>query len=81
MLRKLALGFVAAASLGLAAFVPTAASAYSDRPHFRGHHNGFGMHRGLHGWRGAHARSGCMQQRLVSTPWGPRYRAVNVCRY
>jgi Spy/CpxP family protein refolding chaperone len=81
MLRKLALGLAAAASLGLAAFAPTAASAYSDGPHFRGHHNGFGMHRGWHGWRGAQARGGCIQQRLVPTPWGPRYRTVNVCRY
>ena len=26
-------------------------------------------------------RHGCIQQRLVRTPWGFRYRTVNVCRY
>ncbi len=94
MLRKLALGLVAAASLGIAAFAPTSASAYYDGPHYRGGHHdgshyrgghhGFGVHRGWHGWRGAHAHfrhHGCIQQRLVPTPWGPRYRTVNVCRY
>ncbi len=85
MLRKLALGLVAAASLGIAAFAPTSASAYHDGPHYRGGHHGFGVHRGWHGWRGAHAHfrhnHGCIQQRLVPTPWGPRYRTVNVCRY
>jgi hypothetical protein len=83
MLRKLALGLVAAASLGIAAFAPTSASAYSDGPHYRSGHHGFGVHRGWHGWRGSHARfrhRGCIQQRLVPTPWGPRYRTVNVCR-
>ena len=83
MLRKFALGLVAAGSLGIAALAPTTASAQHDRPHFRGpgHHHGFGMHRG---WRHARAHirhHGCIQQRLVKTPWGFRYRPVNVCRY
>jgi hypothetical protein len=83
MLRKLALALVAAGSLGIAAMAPTGASAEPYRPHFRGHaeHHGFGMHRG---WRHARAHMhhhGCIQQRLVPTPWGPRYRPVNVCRY
>ena len=80
MLRNFALGLVAAGSLGIAAFAPTSASAYSDRPHFRGHHHGFGVHRGWHGARAHFRRHGCMQHRLVQTPWGPRYRTVNVCR-
>jgi hypothetical protein len=83
MFRKLALGLVAAASLGLAAFVPTSASAYDGGWHFRGHHQNHGMHRGWNGFRGSHAhfRGNCIQQRLVPTPWGPHYRPVNVCRY
>jgi hypothetical protein len=94
MFRKLALGLVAAGSLGMAAFAPTSASAYDNGPHFGGGHQGYRMHRegygmhrgwhGWHGWRGARAEfghRGCIQQRLVPTPWGPRYRPVNVCRY
>jgi hypothetical protein len=82
MLRKLALGLVAAVSLGAAAFAPSIASAYDGGPHFdRGHH-GFGMYRP---WYGARAQfrhhHGCIQQRLVQTPWGFRYRPVNVCRF
>lgn len=82
MFRKLALGLVAAGSLGIAAFAPTSASAYDGGPHFRGGEHGFGMHRG---WQDSQARfrhhGGCIQQRLVRTPWGFRYRPVNVCRY
>ena len=36
MFRKLALGLVAAGSLGIAAFTPTSASAYDGGPYFRG---------------------------------------------
>ena len=82
MFRKLALGLVAAGSLGIAAFAPSSASAYDGGPHFdRGHH-GFGMHRNWYDSR-AHFRPhhGCIQQRLVRTPWGFRYRPVNVCRF
>lgn len=87
MFRKLALGLVAAASLGAAAIAPTAASAWDGGPHYRGGYDnyrpyhGFGVNRD---WRRSHAyfgNRGCMQQRLVPTPYGPRYRVVNVCRY
>jgi hypothetical protein len=81
MLRKFALGLVAAGALGIAAFAPTSASAYNDGPHFGRSHHGFGMHRGWHGARAHFRHRGCIQQRLVPTPWGPRYRTVNVCRY
>lgn len=84
MFRKLALGLVATASLGLAAFAPTSASAYHDGPHFRGHHHhhGFGLHRGWHGARAHFRHHGCIQKRMIKTPWGGyRYRTVNVCRF
>lgn len=81
MLRKLAFGLVAAATVGFAAFAPTSASAYNEGPHFRGQNHGFGVHRGWHGARAHFRRHGCIQQRMVPTPWGPRYRTVNVCRY
>lgn len=81
MLRKLALGFIAAGALGIAALAPTSASAFHDGKHFRNGHHGFGMHRGWHGARAHFRHRGCIQHRLVKTPWGPRYRAVNVCRY
>jgi hypothetical protein len=83
MLRKFALGIVAAGALGIAAFSPTVASAAQERPHF-GRHNhghGHGIHRGWHGARAHFHHRGCIQQRLVPTPWGPRYRTINVCRY
>jgi hypothetical protein len=80
MLRKFALGLVAAGTLGIAALSPTSASAYERGPHF-GRHQDSAVHRGWYGAR-AHFRHhhGCLQQRLVQTPWGPRYRTINVCR-
>jgi hypothetical protein len=85
MFRKLALGLVAAASLGAAAIAPTAASAWDGGPHHRGYDNyrpyhGFGMNRGWHRSHAYFGPRGCIQQRLVPTPYGPRYRTVNVCR-
>jgi len=77
MLRKLSLVAVAAASLGAAALAPTSASAWG----------GHGWH---HGWGGprifiggpayyGYGYGGCYVRRLVSTPWGPRWRLVNRC--
>ena len=80
MLRTLALGLVAAGSLGLAAFAPTTASAH-DGPGFRNDRHGFGIHRHWHGSRAHFRHHGCLQQRRVWTPFGFRYRTVNVCRY
>ena len=95
MFRKLALGFVATASLGLAALAPTTASACEGGFNVRhgSHDNGFrdrarndrgfqpgGYHRGWYGARAQFRGRGCLQQRLVPTPFGPRYRTVNVCR-
>ena len=86
MFRKLALGLVAAASLGAAVLAPTAASA-----HFKGccalggggfgggwgfHHHHFGHGFGI-GFIGG--GDGCYVTREVMTPFGPRLRTVNVC--
>ena len=79
MFRKLALALAASAALGAAALSPTAASAH-----------GWG-HRWGHGWghgygfgpvivAGGYADdAGCYVQRRVRTPYGIRWRTVNVC--
>ena len=79
MFRKLSLVAIAAASLGAVALAPTAASAWGG---------------GYHGWHGyggwgprvvigalAPAYGSCYVQRLVQTPWGPRWRLVNRCNW
>jgi hypothetical protein len=83
MLRKLSLAAVAAVSLGVSALAPTAASA-----HWYG--GGYGWHGGgwHHHWWGPRfvggpayygSYGGCYVRRWVATPWGPRWRVVNVC--
>lgn len=85
MLRKLALAFVAAASLGAVALSPTVASAAGHGGWHGGHGgwHGGGYHHGWVGPRfyvgGPYASGGCMVRRLVPTPWGPRWRWVNRC--
>jgi len=81
MFRKVTLALVAAASLGAAALAPTAASAgggWGGGWHHH-HHNhwrhGFGI-----GFVGG-GYSDCYRTRLVLTPFGYRYRTVNVCAY
>jgi len=87
MLRKLTLAAVAVVSLGVAALAPTAASAHW---HGGGWHGG-GWHGGFHRHWGPrfvfaggpayynYGYGGCYQRRLVPTPWGLRWRLVNVC--
>jgi len=83
MFRKLVLGLVAAASLSAAALAPTAASAKPFGPGwgwgggwgYHHHHIGLGL-----GYVGV-VDGGCYVTRLVATPFGPRYRTVNVCVY
>ena len=93
MFRKLTLALVAAASLGAAALAPTAASASPYKiPHFHhhhghhhhghhhhGHHHGLGFGIGLIG--GGYGGDGCYQSRRVWTPYGWRFRVVNVCAW
>ena len=77
MLRKTTLGLIAAASLGAAALVPSAASAH-------GFHGGWGHHGWGHGYGfgGIYINTGvsdCYQQQMVQTRHGLRLRTVNVC--
>jgi hypothetical protein len=83
MLRKFALGLVAAASLSAMALAPSAASA---KPWgggwgggFGGYHHHFGHGFGI-GYIGG-GYGGCYVTRGVMTPFGYRLRTFNVCEY
>jgi hypothetical protein len=82
MSRKLALGLVAAASLGAMALAPSAASAHGWGGHGGWHHgHHFGHHYG-HGFGIAYVGDyddGCYVVRRVPTPFGFRLRTINVC--
>ena len=81
MFRKLALSALAAVSVGATTLAPTPAAAGSWHGGWHGHHQGY------HAWGprfafGAPVSYGyglCYVQRLVPTPWGPRWRLVNSC--
>jgi hypothetical protein len=78
MLRKIALGLAAVAALSATSMMPTAASAKGWKHHH--HHHGFHGHY----WGGpkfivSGGYGGCYVKRLVHTPYGLRYRVVNVC--
>jgi hypothetical protein len=92
MLRKLALGIVAAATLGAMALAPTAASAGGGGGGFKGccggwngggwgyhHHWGHGIGIGFVG--GGYGDDECYVTQRVMTPFGYRLRTVNVCGY
>ena len=81
MFRKLGLVAVAAASLGVAALAPTSASAWGGWHHHGGWHHGWGGPRVIVGGPAYYAGGygGCYARRWVATPWGPRWRVVNVC--
>lgn len=78
MFRKLALGLIAAGSLGIAALAPTAASAGGFHHHHWGH--GWGPGWGIGGVYNTGV-SNCYQERVVQTRHGLRVRVVNVCAY
>ena len=80
MLRKTALGLIAAASLGAAALAPSAASAggFGFHHHHWGHGYGVGFGPSLYINTGY---NNCLQQRMVETRRGMRLRTVNVCAY
>src|ERR1700737_106093 len=81
MLRKVTLALVAAASLSAMALAPTAASAHpwgggwGWGGGFHHHHWGHGFGIGFVGG----GDDGCYVRRPVLTPFGYRYRLVNVC--
>ena len=90
MIRKFALGLVAAVTLGAAALVPTAASAFSVKvgvgsgwhPHYHPHHHRVYVAPPM--FVGAPllaAQPGCMEKRLVQTRKGLRWRTVNACAF
>ena len=77
MLRKIALGLIAAASLGVVALAPGSASAH-------GFHGGWGWGHGGYGGPGLYINTGvsnCYRQVMVQTRHGLRLRTVNVCAY
>jgi hypothetical protein len=82
MLRKFTLALVAAASLSAVALAPTAASA---KPWGGGWGGGWGFHHhfgpgfGI-GYIGG-GYDGCYVTRPVLTPFGYRYRTINICGY
>jgi hypothetical protein len=82
MLRRMTLALVAAASLGVVALAPNTASAGGFWPHHHHHHHfghghGHGISIGLIG--GGYGYGGCYVTRRVMTPFGFRWRTVNVC--
>jgi hypothetical protein len=81
MFRKLTLALVAAASLGAMALAPTAASAGWKGGGWGGgwHHHGHGFGIGFIG--SGYGGDRCYQTRRVATPYGYRFRTVNVCVY
>jgi hypothetical protein len=80
-LRKLALGLVAAASLGAMALAPSAASAHQWGGGWGGGFGGYHHHFGVGFIGGGYGGDGCYVVRRVPTPFGYRLRTVNVCEY
>lgn len=76
MYRKLTIASTAAIALGAAALAPTTASA---KPFGFGgfHHRGFGGF----GIGVGYVDDGCFVTQRVLTPYGYRFRTVNVCAY
>jgi hypothetical protein len=84
MLRKITLALVAAASLGAVALAPTAASAGWKGGGFGGfhhHHHHFGPGFGIGYFGNGFGGDGCYVPRRVPTPFGFRWRTINVCEY
>ena len=93
MFRRSIIAALSAAVIGLA-FVSTAASARPGGGGMRGG-NFHGFHGGFHGFRRFgpgigfgigvgypyYAYNGCLAPRRVWTPYGWRFRYVNVCGY
>lgn len=85
MLRKITVGLVAAASLGTMELAPSTASAGGGGG-FPGCCGGWGFHHHFHpgisiGLVGGGYGDGCYVTRRVLTPYGYRFRTINVCGY
>jgi hypothetical protein len=79
MFRKLTLAAAAAAAISATALAPTSASAGGFYfPHHNHHHFGYGHGFGV-GFAGGGGYGGCFVTRRVLTPFGFRWRTVNVC--
>jgi hypothetical protein len=79
MFRKVTLAIVAAASLSAMALAPTSASAGGFIwPNYHHHHHHWGHGFGV-GFIGGGGYDGCYVTRRVLTPFGFRWRTVNVC--
>jgi hypothetical protein len=80
MLRKIALGLIAATTLTLAAAAPASAGGFHHHHGHWGH--GWGHGYGV-GFGGLYINTGsdCLQQQWVQTRHGMRLRTVNVCAY
>ena len=84
MFRKLTLALLPPLPSALMALAPTSASAgggfwpHHHHHHHYGHGHGFGL--GFVGG-GGYGGDGCYQTRRVLTPFGFRWRTVNVCAY
>ena len=80
MFRKVTLALAAAASLTAISLASTSASAspmiWPKHPHHHHHHwhPGFSV-----GFVGGYGYEGCYVTRRVLTPYGFRWRTVNVC--
>jgi hypothetical protein len=83
MLRKITLALVAAASLSAMALAPTAASAGWKGGGFNAfhHHHHFGPGFGVGYFGGGYGGDGCFVTRRVLTPFGFRWRTINICGY
>ncbi len=81
MLRKLTLALVAAASLGAMALAPTAASAGGGGGGGGWHHHHWGHGLGIGFIGGGYGDDGCYVTRRVLTPFGFRFRTVNICAF
>src|SRR6267142_2952309 len=83
MLRKITLALVAAASLSAFALAPTAASAHWKGGGFGGgfHHHHWGPGFGIGYIDNGFGGDGCYVTRRVPTPFGFRWRTVNICGY
>jgi hypothetical protein len=85
MIRKLALGLVAAATVGAAALAPTAASAFSVKvgvgPVWYPHYHRVYVAPPLVVGAPMLTAPTCMEKRLVQTRKGLRWRMVNVCAF